>query len=328
MMQLADKLWPITGFHSPWAFPEAAVLGMLGIFESCIRSRLIPHNENYIGFFGKLRLPAVITDRSFSPVFRTASDVTATAAQFRSALEGPIELGGDAVLYGNRISGACAFWVSDESVMRRLNERLEDVAEVLETENDLLRFENKQKEERARVDARNRVYSNAANEVYATQKKIAALLDVTAPGNEDYGANMAKILTLGAYVKRKTNFVLVSSERERVSAEELYLALDESTRFFSLCGVNAVATSSASLELCVKDAASIYDAFELILEAMMDSGAKLPDDLLVSLSDGRVRVFADIPFALPDADSPCEIEESAEDGQYFVTLTVRREAAV
>ena len=328
LLQLADKMFNVFGLQPAWVFPEVAVFSMLGIFESCIRSRLIPHNENYIGFFEKLRLPAVITDRSLSPVFCTASGVSADKEQLAAALDAPQELGGDAVLYGQRISGGCAFRVSDESVMRRLNERLEDVAETLESENDLLRFENAQKEERARVDARNRVYSKAANEVYATQKRIAALLAVTEPGGEGYRENMAKILTLGAYVKRKTNFVLLASERDTVSAGELFLAIEESTRFLSLCGVNAGATRSARRDFPASEAAALYDTFEMLIEEMIASGAKVPDDLLVSLADDRVRVVSDSPICVTPADAPCDISEAEEDGQFFVTLTLRKEAAV
>ena len=326
MMQLAEKLWGLFGLQSPWAFPEAAVFGMLAIFESCIRSRLIPHNDNYIGFFENLRLPAVITDRSLTPVFHTASPVEADKEALSGALAEPRELGDDKVLYGTTVSGGYAFRVSDESLIRRLNERLEDVAETLESENDLLRFENAQKEARAKVDARNRVYSRAAGEVYATQKKIAALLDSAEKTDEDRSAYLAKILTLGAYVKRKTNFVLLASERECVTADELFLALDESARFFSLCGVNAVATTSARREFTAKEAASLYDSFEMMIEGMIDSGEKLPDDLLATLSDGGARVISDVGIPLPE-NMPCDADVSTEDGQYIIALTVRKEAA-
>lgn len=67
--------------------------------------------------------------------------------------------------------------MSDGSTLRRLNEELEAASEELESENDILRYENEQNAELLRVDARNRLYSLAAREVYGTQKKFSALLD-------------------------------------------------------------------------------------------------------------------------------------------------------
>ena len=40
---------------------------MLGFFEICIRSRLLPYNENHAAFFARLELPVRITDRALAP---------------------------------------------------------------------------------------------------------------------------------------------------------------------------------------------------------------------------------------------------------------------
>ncbi len=50
---------------TPWRFPETAVFFMLGCFESCIATRLIPSNENYAAYFAGIRFPAVITDSRY-----------------------------------------------------------------------------------------------------------------------------------------------------------------------------------------------------------------------------------------------------------------------
>ena len=73
------------GYYSmprPFNPPEIVAFCMLGILESCVRSRLISRNDNYIGFYRSMNLPAMITDsrssfeRSFGKLlFRFASGI-------------------------------------------------------------------------------------------------------------------------------------------------------------------------------------------------------------------------------------------------------------
>ena len=324
VMYVTDAYLGRRHIPTPYSFPEAFIIGMLGIFESCIRSRLIPFNENYDGFFAQLDLPAEITDADLAPVCATRRPVRATAEQRRACLSAPVPLDADTRLFGGALRGGYVFWTGDEGTLRRLNEALSDAAEVLETENELLRYENEQKEQRARVDARNRVYARAAREVYGTQKRIAALLEGLDPAEPDYRDSLARVLLLNAYVKRKTNFVLLSSERETVSAEELVLALEESARFLSFCGLSVSIESTARRELPVAEAEALYDSFQALSEALLGRTAAL----MAFLRDGALRLMAD--GALPDAlpETPAAVEAETEGGQLYLTLTARKEAAV
>ena len=52
-------------------------------------------------------------------------------------------------LHGKAVSAGNVFWAEDESALKRMRRELEDANETIEMENDLLRYENEQKEERA-----------------------------------------------------------------------------------------------------------------------------------------------------------------------------------
>lgn len=327
LMYAVDNLiptyYPKYYYLAPYFFPETFIFGMLGVFESCIRSRLIPCNENYAGFFARLELPAEIDDEALRPVYRTARPVNASQEQKRAALHEPLLLDGGERLYGRLLPSGRAFWVGDERTLRQLNEDLAEAAEVLESENELLRYENEQKEARARVDARNRVYARAAAEVYGTQKKIAALLEGLDAAAPDYRDRLAKILLLNAYVKRKTNFVLLEAERDRVSAEELALALEESARFLALCGVNASVERSAARSFAPREVMALYDSFEALAEMMPG----LCSALMVSLTDDSLRLMAD--GAAPEAwpETPAQLTAEAEGGQLYLSLRCREGGA-
>ena len=308
--------------NSPWAFPEIAVFSMLGIFESCVRSRLIPSNENYERFFENVSFPALITDRDLAPVFRTASGGAIPTERLSDAAGSPYELGDGRVLCGRELSSGYVFFVSDESGIRALNDKLADVMDALEGENELLRLENQQKEERARIDARNAVYARASSEVYDVQKRISVYLRRAEDGG-DYKANVAKALLLNAYVKRTTNFVLISSERDEFSAEELFSALSESARFLALCGVGTSVERETDWTFSYAEVRALYDTFEMLIEA-------LPEDakaLSVALGDGSIRLLCDSgPFHIPGG-TPAAVETLTEDGQLYLSVTVREGGA-
>lgn len=323
MLTITDRTLRSIDFPSPWTFPETFVFFMIGIFECCIRSRLIPFNENYIEFFAQLKLPADVTDPELNPVYRTANPVPAGPEQRRAALSQPLPLDPDTQLYGKRISSGCAFWLGDESTLHRLNEALADANEVLESENDLLRLENEQAAERIRVDARNQVYTKAAAEVYGTQKKIAALLDRLQPEAEDYPSVLSRVLLLNAYVKRKTNFVLQATERETVSAQELYLALDETARFLELCGVSTSVTQGTNQPFSVSDAMVLYDSFALLAEHFAETAGKL----VVLMAEDALRLMVECPPDQTLPQTPADIQASIEEGLLYLLLRTQKGGA-
>ena len=320
LMYVFDGITNRFGLPSPYYFPEIFIFGMLGIFESCIRSRLIPYNENYPGFFARMELAAEITNAAFAPVYATAKPLRATPEQRSAALIEPLLLDEDTRLYGKPLSAGYAFWTGDEGVIRRLNDSLEDAAEVLESENDLLEFENRQKEARARVDARNQVYAKAAEAVYGTQKRIAALLDGLRPDAPDYRDRLARVLALNAYVKRRTNLALLSAERDTVTAEELALALEESARFLSLCGMSASVERKTDRMFSNAEAVALYDSFEALAELLSERSPAL----LITLADGALRLMAECapPDSLPE--TPGQVEMNTEDGQLYLTVTAEK----
>ena len=344
---------------TPWRFPETAVFFMLGCFESCIATRLIPSNENYAAYFAGIRFPAVITDSRYQVVYQTAAGGSILAADswnmanagesachseersdeesrqigLSEAISNPMEMGEGKVLHGQGLSSGYVFYLSDESVLRALNEELVDVAEALEGENDLLRYENRQKEERARIDARNAVYARASKEVYEVQKRISVCLDQAKPGTEDFQKYIARALLLSAYVKRKTNFVLTygfnaidsrqsaqkqEGSEEVFSAEELFLALKESANFLALSGTAASVEKTTERSFSYEEVTMLYDTFEAILEALPETTSALA----ITLGDGEISLLPDCgDFPLP-ADLPASVTKETEDGQLYLTISL------
>ena len=304
------------GLPVPYLDPEITIFCLIGLLESCIRSRLIPHNENYAGFFSKLRMPAMITDQDLEPVLRSAVPVTADAGQLRAALAGPVYPDPDTRLSGMALRAGYAFFTEDESRLNRVNEELRDANDMISQENEIIRLEQDLAEEKAAVEERSRRYAKAAQETYPTQKKISQLLADAEPDTPAFREKIAKVLVLMAHVKRKTNFVLLEAERDTITAGELASALRESAHYLGSCGMNTSVSVTAVRDFPCREAIALYDSFEAAVEVLLGQTA----ELWVRLSDDELLLMADgdkLPL-LPEL--PLPVKKACEDGQITVRI--------
>ncbi|MBR3474632.1 MAG: hypothetical protein IKH34_06150 [Oscillospiraceae bacterium] len=253
------------GFHM-YNNPEIHIFCMLGVFEICIRYRLIPYNENYSAFFRKLQIPSVITDRAFRPVYCTDATFSVEPELLKTASKEPVSLTPDQKLCGKAIRAGYAFWVQEESAVHRAQERLLEANEMIEQENDLIRAETEQKEQDAYLQSRHRIYHEIAEELYPCQKKITQILNEAVPGAEDFKQKIAFVSVLNAYVKRKTNLLLLAAENETLSKNELFLALQESANYLSLAGLQTTVAKTEAKQMPPAVLLSLYDAFEALAE--------------------------------------------------------------
>ena len=268
--------------------PETNTFGLLGVFEICIRSRLIPCNENYEGFFKKLQQPSVITDRVFQPAYRSEIPLCAEPASLRAAIDGTVSLTPDLMLSGTKIRAGYAFWTVDESALHRTQEQLQEANEMIEQENDLTRAETEQKEQAAYLASRHRIYYEIAEELYPCQKKIARILDGMDPDAADYSSVLRWVCVLNAYVKRKANLHLLAAENDRLPLRELFLALRESAGYLTLAGLAATAREPAEATLPSYTVLALYDAFEALAEQLVGQASSL----MISWNGSGLRLSA------------------------------------
>ena len=296
VMVAADNVLTHEGLRSMYNAPEVHIFCLLGIFEACIRNRLMPCNENYPGFFARMRIPAVITDNRLRLAYRTAEPLEATAEQLEASLHGPVHPNPDTLLSGRPIPAGFVFWETDESTLRRLHDDLERANETLAMENELLRYENEQKEERIRIDTRNRLYARAAAEVYTAQKRLEALLERAVPGTPAFRDTMARACLLNSYVKRRANFVLLAEERDVITGEELCAALRESALCLSYCGIEATVSSDDGADIPYEEITAVFETYELLAESLIHHASYL----WIGLSSSSLTLIADrIPEKLP-----------------------------
>ncbi len=316
MLLMNMLVWDWLHVHQPYSTQEINIFGMLGILEVCIRNRLIPSNENHISFFEQLGLPVMITDRELATVYRTDRPVPASEAELRISLEHPVYPREELRLSGMEIRAGYAFWIEDESELRRENRRLESANEILREENILIRRENELKEKKARLDAQNRIYDRIAEILYPRQKRIEKLLEEAEPGTEGFSRALGECCVLNAWCKRKSNLLLLDETTLPEKNRELFLALQESSRFLKCCGVEAAAVGEETTGFPLSDIHELYDTFETVIESWLHSLRKLT----VSLTGSGIRMAVETnrEMALPETVLPVEVHSS--EGTVFLTV--------
>ena len=316
---LAFHVLVITGTLLPRMYnnPELHIFGMLGVFEVCIRSRMFPHNEDYPWFFQRLQTPALVTDDALQPVYRSGGALAADAAQLRAALAAPVYLTPDQKLSGRPVRGGCAFWVEDETEVHLAQGRLADANELIESENSLIQAETEQREKDAWLQSRHRIYHEIAENMYPCQQRIAKLLDEMEPHTPTFRAQMARVSVLNAYVKRKTNLLLLAAEQAGLTTEALFLALQESANYLSLAGLQTEALppeEETSFPAAVVIA--LYDAFEAVAEALIGRASSL----MVSWKSGALALATEAA-GVPDLNGlPVPVRMREEEGILYLDL--------
>ena len=250
-----------------WNVGEVFAFGMVGFLESCIQTGLIPANREYERLFRLASLPAVILDREGRPVMQTAGT------------EYPFPSDGDREIWSQPITGGSIQWTVDTGDLRRLNEELEETNRQLEARSAYLSAENKTKEEKARLETRNRLYDGITDLLHPQLDQISALLR-----EENFEKQLPRIAVLAAYAKRRSNMELLSADGD-LPVEELVLALRESMEYVRLCGVHTAVTAAGT---GVFSPALVTEAYDTVERTTEDALSSLRDMMVAVKAEGDV----------------------------------------
>ncbi|MBQ8072875.1 MAG: hypothetical protein IJ231_03820 [Clostridia bacterium] len=317
MLTLFARFFDGTTLPRMYNNPDIHMFGMLGVLEVCIRHHLIPHNAGYADMFAALRTPALVTDEALQSVYRSGGGLEADREQLRAALSAPVWLTPDLKLSGRAVRGGYAFWAEDEAEVHLAQDRLEEANELIESENSLIRAETEQREKDAWLQSRHRIYHEIAETLYPCQQRIEVMLGRMKPNTPAFRTQLAQVSVLNAFVKRKTNLLLLAAEQDSLTTCALFLALKESAVYLSLAGLQTDAQPPEEEQtLPAAAVTALYEAFEEVAEALVGKTSSL----MVSWRDGAL-VLAAEAAPMPELSGlpvPARVRE--EDGILYLDL--------
>lgn len=242
---------------------------VIAFWESCIQIGLVPCNSDYETIFDLSSIRAEIADEEHRPVLRSAKPLNLTKEQMILAEKDAVMLDEDHRVQGHPIRGGAVYWVDNISGIRAIHAALRETGERLSEEGTLIRAESRISEQKARAEVENRLYDSMNEQVRPQLIRIGELLSNEGQTEESFKRNLRECMVLCAYIKRRSNLMLIADRSEEISSEELYLSIRESLEYLKLTGVMAIAEQCGSRMWRAKDLLLAYDFLEEILEEVL-----------------------------------------------------------
>ena len=335
-----------TGGLRVWGYlllgvPEIICCSIALFWQTSISLGLIPTNESYGRWMKKISLPVWITNTQGAVLYQ--SEQAGPIAAQSTEMEKEILLDENTILHRQVIAGGYGFWQEDISEMNRVNAYLQDLREQLAEETELTKLENRRKEEQERIDRRNEVYDRIARKSAVQFQKIRTLAILAEQeGDQQKRKEYAdQICFLGAYVKRSSNLMLLSQDKEEISTGELGYSIAESLYYLGLAGRNYRFGENADVILPAGQVIGIYDLTEEILERLYEElsgvyvtfvcGEEWTLRLILEAKRDQEEAYREEDWwdlRERAAAEGIEVQMFAEENCIYARLSVREEAAV
>ena len=298
-------------------------LSVAAIFESCLRCGLIQSNTGYEAIFPVSSTRALITDTDYNICYYSSEAALLPAETMRSTEHGTVRLNRNTLLKGHPIRAGHIIWQEDVTELVDAVEQLDENNREISASNEIERENYQIKKRISTLHERNRLYDLIYTKTAGSYDLLKTVLDEyekRKDDNESVKRILAKTAVIGAYIKRRGNLILLSESEKALPIKELKLCLNESIHNLELLGIKCECTIKLANSLPISDLEKIYDLFEGIIEAGIDSLVGLW--VHISERDGdtvvRIEAFADAeysPPAITEGESRTE-----EDGSHVFVL--------
>lgn len=244
---------------------------LVGLWESCIQTGLLPSNTKYGAFFDASPLAAQIVDENGSAHYSSRLSEPVSPEMFERLKEtGTLQPDANTVLHACPIRGGHVIWREDVSQLSRLIGQLRNTETELQDGVEILEDEISTKSRLLRVAEQNRLYDLTLRNTLPQLAKIKHNLSAAPQADEAERLRLlGEINVLGTYIKRRGNLVLMAEGREVVTVEELARCLHESFESLEACGVRCVFSMQTIGALNPAHAVLFYDLFETVAEAAL-----------------------------------------------------------
>lgn len=207
-------------------------------WESCIILGLVPVNTQYGMVFEQSTVGMSIVDEQGVTQIRSKYAHELTGNQLRNLkASSMISDGRGHEIYLHPISGGYLVYQSDLTQIYSVISELNQTAEELELEGELLHEELRAKSEETSVTVKNQIYDRLTGEVGRYLDYMTKLLENS--DDTDRGEMMRRLCLAGTYVKRRCNLRLIELESGTISMDELRLSLADMVMSLELFGVRS-----------------------------------------------------------------------------------------
>lgn len=248
---------------SSFKIPELLCFSCIMIIESCIDIGLIPSNINYEKYFYHSMCSAFITDENLQVIYRSKSSLSLDKEQLKAAIISPIMVNKNTRFYGTKIHGGYTFRSEDLSLINEINIGLQEAKQQTKEENDIIEAENEIKKQSAKIDEQKKLYEKVETYTKDEINKLNNILQLKTINEEDFINKMRFACVLAAYIKRRSNLIILSKKDKLMDIDELELSINESISYLSLSNIECFLDCKLKGKINSDILGTIYDFFEM-----------------------------------------------------------------
>lgn len=238
------------------------------LFELMIESGLFQTNISYENLFQSAAITLQLADKEHRVRYTSEGMGTVPKEILMQADTAPVMLDQSVRLSGAAIRGGHIYWQEDVSELLSVQKDLEITREELCDTGDVLKAEAEQKAYRLHLEEENRLYdlveTQTASQV-AILRKLTTQLRQT-EDLEEAKCLLGKIVIVGTYIKRRSDLILVSRQKQSIQREELLLGIREFIENLKLYGVECAVQVLNCERFLTETAGTVYDVFEAVIE--------------------------------------------------------------
>lgn len=241
------------------------------MFETCIRSGLIPVNTKYIDLFTRSPLKMQIINQEGEVALASASAVSLSQDLIDKVVESspePILQDEDSLLFANPIPGGYAIWQEDVSKLRQLHRDLQQSTQMLTQANALLTEEEKIKRVVNEKNTKKQLMEQLESEIAENIEQLSTMIEKL-PHCENHSTETTRIALLLCYIKRRCNLFFQEKEASAINSEELVSYIDELAEIAKYSDVQIATINEIKGNLAVRYATLFYDFFHELTDLAM-----------------------------------------------------------
>ncbi len=249
--------------------PIALCFTVVAIWESSIKTGLIPSNSHYARLLRSSGLGMTVVDEDYAVHYASEDALPLSVEDMKSA-----ELG---LHKGIRISKApirsgYVLWQEDVSELMDALEELTVLREDLKDSN-AISMENYRMDKKIRtLEEKNRIHDElhrqTAHQIDLMNGWLSRL-EQTADVKERREL-LRRIVVVGAYLKRRNNLILIYEQDGFIREEELNLSIKEMMKNLRMAGVDCACSMEFDRDLPTGTAGRMFDFYEYVVENAFD----------------------------------------------------------
>lgn len=264
--------------RDPFAYKTdiTIVTGFFAIFlyESCIRSGLIPVNTKYIDIFTRSPLKLQIINQKQEVVFACASAVSINKKIIEKAVVSspiPILQKVDSLLFVTPIPGGYALYQEDIHKIIQLNKEIQESMKRLSDANIILAEEEKLERLVNENSIKKELMEQLENEINESVKQLSMMIE-RLPSTENYSLEMTRIALLLCYIKRRCNLFFKEKETNITDVDPLIVYIKELSEIVNYSNVQIATINEINESFPMRQATLFYDFFYGMVDLAISKG--------------------------------------------------------